>query len=89
MPAPDRFPEYRAGADGPASQMFAITPSDVTDLAFLTSGLYVGGAGDIAVQGATGASVLFKAVPVGSILPIRASRILASGTTATNIVGLA
>lgn len=75
---------------GPSDQMVAVTPSDSADLTFVTRGVYVGVAGDLTVTPAYGASasVLFKAVPAGSLLPIRVSRIWATGTTATQIVAL-
>lgn len=68
---------------------FAITPNDGVDLATNTRGIYVGGAGNVAVilEDDT-ASVTFVAPPVGSVLPIRARRVLATGTTATNLIGL-
>jgi hypothetical protein len=73
----------------PAVNAAAITPSDTTDLTQFTRFLYVGGTGDITVNMAgSGATVLFKAVPVGVVLPIRVSRVLATGTTATNVVAL-
>ena len=88
MPAVDAFgkpynllsPTYNAAA---------ITPSDTTDLAVVTRGVYVGGAGNITVNMAdTGAAVLFTAVPVGTILPIAISRVKATGTTATALVAI-
>lgn len=78
-----------------ASQLFhtdkfeAVTKSDTVDL---TSGkcnaLYVGGAGDVIVLAADGTtSVTFKAVPVGTVLPIGTKRVM-NGTTATLLVAL-
>ncbi len=50
--------------------------------------IYVGGAGTVVVKMAgSGQLVTFAAVPIGTILPIRASMIDAS-STATNIVVL-
>jgi hypothetical protein len=67
----------------------AVTPSDTADNSFV--GLYVGGAGDVAVKseagGSGGAAVVFKAVPAGTILPIRTCRVMNTNTTATNITG--
>lgn len=66
----------------------AVTPSDTTELGPCKA-LYIGGAGNVAVH-TTGrdASVTFFAVPVGTVLPVSARRVLATGTTATNIVAL-
>lgn len=63
-----------------------VVPSDSTVVAF--SGVYVGAAGDVAVipMGQDNA-VTFKAVPVG-ILPIQVSKVMATNTTATNMLGL-
>lgn len=75
----------------PSRHASAITPSDSTVLTGVRA-LYVGTTGDIAMigvdapSGATG--VLFKAVPAGVILPFSPRQVLATGTTASNIVGL-
>jgi hypothetical protein len=63
----------------------AVTPSDSTEVAF--SGIYVGGAGNVAVETNDGTAT-FTAVPVGTILPVCAIKVLSTGTTATNLVGL-
>lgn len=74
----------------PASTVFPVAPSNTVDLLFLTTALYVGTAGNVAVRDRrTGATVVFRNVPAGAILPIRVARVLATGTTATDIVGLA
>lgn len=89
MPAPDDFNNYSPGLDAPATRGAAITPNDSADLAFATRAVYVGGAGNIAaiLQGDT-VAVTFTGVVAGSILPIRVARVLATGTTATALVGL-
>lgn len=72
----------------------AIVPADNTQIGPFDA-LYVGGAGDVIVcmrngDGAGGVTpVTFKAVPVGTILPISIQGVNATGTTATNLVGLA
>lgn len=65
----------------------AVTTSDTTAVRF--KGLYIGGAGDVTVQcvGDAG-TVTFKAVPVGTFLPVTVIKVMATGTTATQIVGL-
>ena len=84
----DRFQNSSPSLAGPASHGFAVTPHDTNPLTETTRGLYVGGAGDIAAVMASGASVRFPAVPAGSVLPVRLTRILSTGTTATSMVGL-
>jgi hypothetical protein len=73
---------------GPASHGFAVTPSDSTLLAETTRGIYVGTGGTIAALMLSGASVSFVAVPSGATLPVRLTKIMATGTTASNIVAL-
>jgi len=70
------------------SRAVAITPSDATSF---TEGachaIYVGGAGNITAV-VNGTAVLFAAVPVGTVLRVRATRVNATGTAATNLVAL-
>lgn len=82
--------------DSPAVDAVAVTPSDTVDLPNAGAGygpcraLYIGVSGDVTVQTQNGggvASVTFKSVPIG-ILPVRCSRVMATNTTATNIVAL-
>lgn len=79
-----------------AGQVFAtlasaVTPSDGSPLTDVTRYVYVGGTGDLTVimaDDATQTPVTFKAVPVGTILPIAVSYIKATLTTATLILAL-
>jgi len=66
----------------------AVTPSDATNFTSgACKGIYIGGAGNVtAIVG--GVAVLFTAPPVGSILPIAATRVNATGTTATVMVAM-
>lgn len=70
----------------------AITKSDTTvyDNSNMgpLSGLYIGGAGDVAVTTANGEVTTFSAVPVGTVLPITCSKVMSTNTTATLILGL-
>lgn len=50
--------------------------------------LYVGGAGDIAVVMKNGDEVTFSGVAAGTLLPIRVTKVKATGTTATLILRL-
>ena len=65
-----------------------VTPSDSAALAEPANRLYVGGAGDVTLKTIAGNTVTFKAVPVGTTLDVGAIAVLATGTTATNIVAL-
>lgn len=68
----------------PGTTAAAVTPSDAT--ALTSRAVWVGGAGDLSVRlsGATGTTVVFTAVPAGSLLPLSVVRVMAA-TTATNI----
>jgi hypothetical protein len=78
-----------ADLSSPASRGFSITPSDTADLPAGVRAIWVGGAGNISVILADDADpVLLSAVPAGTLLPLMARRVRATGTTATSIVGL-
>jgi len=70
----------------PVKNAESVTPSDTTTFTSITHGIYVGGAGDLAVTTVKGNVVTFKSVPVGLIIPVQASKVMATNTTATDIV---
>ncbi len=70
---------------GPLVNLAAVTPSDSTDLDYLTRAVFVGTSGNMVVHTADGTSVTLSSLTEGWH-PIRVARILATGTTATNIV---
>ncbi|MEQ1770388.1 MAG: hypothetical protein ABL879_11165 [Devosia sp.] len=84
----DRYAARNVSSVAPAANAFAITPNDSTDLEELCRALYVGSAGNISVVLKLGATVTFVGVPAGSILPVRAVRVRATGTTAGSLLGL-
>ncbi|MCF3934197.1 hypothetical protein L1787_12345 [Acuticoccus sp. M5D2P5] len=88
MPADNPFQSYQRSASAPASDAFTVTPSDGTDLATVARGLFVGGAGNVNVVTLGGTTVMFPGVAAGTILPCGVTRVLATDTTATNIVAL-
>lgn len=71
-----------------AGVAFAVTPHDV-NVQQTFRAIYVGTGGDIVLVMADGTSVTFKNVPTGMILPVTGNLIKSTGTTATNLVGLA
>lgn len=75
---------YQAAACDNAA---AVTPSDSTLLTPF-QGIYVGGAGNVAVTTVGGNVVTFTAPPVGSIIPIRGVKVMATNTTATLLIAL-
>jgi hypothetical protein len=73
--------------DGTAVDCQTITPSDSTVFAPVYRALYVGVTGDVKVRTVQGTDAVFKAHPVGYLLAM-VDRVYATGTTATNILGL-
>lgn len=65
----------------------AVTASDATVLSGVV-GLFVGGAGNVAVVTSRGTTTTFTGVAAGSTLWIGVTKVKATGTTATNIVAL-
>ena len=84
----DRYASRAAGSDGPATHGFAIAPDDGADLAETTRAIYVGSAGNLVAVLASGAELTFASVPSGTVLPVRAARIRATGTSASGLIGL-
>jgi len=77
QPTTPRFPDRAS----------SVTPDD--NAVFNPSTIYVGGAGDVAVVPVAnndGDSVVFSGLIAGSVVPIRVKQVLATGTTATNLV---
>jgi hypothetical protein len=84
----DRFQSHTPSLTGPASTGFPITPDDALALPETTRALYVGSGGSLAVEMASGATLTFEGVADGMLLPLRVSRVRASGTTAGGLIGL-
>lgn len=68
-----------------SSNIAAVTKSDTTVLPE-TIGLYIGGAGNVAVADRAGASVTLTALAVGVWHEIRTTKVFETSTTATGIV---
>ncbi|WP_203290892.1 spike base protein, RCAP_Rcc01079 family [Maricaulis parjimensis] len=77
------------GLSSPPSFAFQIVPDDAADLPKPTRGLMVGTAGDVAMITLAGDTIVLPGLLPGVQYAIRARRILATGTLAANIVGLA
>lgn len=73
------IPIYRDGSNG------NITPSDVADNIY--DGLFVGTGGDVAIEYKNGKQQVIKNVGDGEYIPESVVKVLATGTTATNILG--
>ncbi len=81
----------------PSEFAIAVTVSDSTNINFggkggPTRGLYVGSGGDISVEmagaGLNDATVIFVAVPTGTLLPIQITRVNSTGTTASSLTAI-
>ncbi len=71
----------------PARSARNIVPNN--DASFTrTRGLYIGTSGDLQVVMANGATVTFVAITAGIIHPLSVIQVLATNTTALNILGL-
>lgn len=70
-----------------ANDAEVITPAD-SDLARVADAVYIGGAGNLAVQTIGGTTLTFTALPVGTVLYVRCKQIRSTSTTATNIAAL-
>lgn len=68
-----------------ASSAVAVTPSDDADNTY--SYLYVGGSGDLSVITEAGDEVVLSGIPAGSYVWLRVSKVMDTGTGATDIVG--
>lgn len=86
MPATDHFKSLSPSISGPVAHGAEVIPDDGLDLAHVTRAIYIGGAGDVRVTMADGGVVTFAALSAGWH-PVRVSRVHATATTATNIIG--
>jgi len=84
----DKFSDYPTTLTAPARDAVAVVPNDTTDLSVLPRALFIGQTGDVSAVLAGGQSLVFRKVQAGSILPVRAVRVNATGTTATDLVAL-
>ena len=67
-----------------ARSIAAVTPSDNTDLPRVTKALWIAASGTLSVIAVDdSAAVSLGTIPAGTLLPVRARRVLATGTTAT------
>jgi len=89
MPALDPHANHANTIVSPSVEMVAITPNDSADLAKVVRRLYVGVGGDVRVIGAAGNTVTFKNAPSGGYIgDAKIVRVLATGTTATDLIGM-
>lgn len=85
MATEDKYKKVITGTEAPGFRHFSITPG-TGDLTALPRALYVGTAGDLVVEDSDGVSVTY--VGISGFVPMRAAKVLSTGTTATDIVGI-
>jgi hypothetical protein len=85
----DRFALYADAVSAPSRSQRAVTPNDTTDLPDgACKALHAVGAGSIVTIGVDDTAAVTHYIVQGGMLPIRARRVLSTGTTATGIVAL-
>lgn len=89
MTAIDTFKQQPELRWSPAASAVAVTPSDSTELTYVARALYVGVGGNLAVKlRDDSTAVVLVGVAEGSVLPLQVKQVMATDTTATNIVAL-
>ena len=89
MPQPfDRFDRTLDAVSSPARDAFAVTPHDAAALPRLPKALLVGSPGAIALRAVDATTDVIVNAVAGQLVPIRASHVRATGTTAGPIVAL-
>lgn len=84
----DKFADFATNLTAPGRDAAAVIPDDLTDLPVVPRALFVGQGGTLAVRMAGGQEASFENVQGGTILPIRARRVMATGTTASSLIAL-
>ncbi|HYH69007.1 MAG TPA: hypothetical protein VD866_30210 [Urbifossiella sp.] len=84
----DQFSTHRPGLASPYEHAAEITTHNTNELATYCRAIYVGGSGNLRVTTVRGDTITLTGVVVGTIIPVRAKVVFATGTTATNLVAL-
>jgi len=84
----DVFADHAVGLTAPATRPETITPSDAVELAYATRGLYIGQTGNVRLKTTSGDIVTLANMQAGILYPIRVIQVFATGTTASDLVGL-
>jgi hypothetical protein len=86
----DQFQSAYDNISASSRAPFAVVPHDTNEMTTIPKAIYVGTGGTITLRGVDATSdVVFKNVANGQILDVRVRYVRATGTTATDIVGLA
>lgn len=84
----DQFSSTADQVSAPATRVLAVVPHDTNALVDIPKALFVGTGGTVTLRGLSGGDVLFKNLASGSILPVRAQYVRATGTTAADLLAL-
>ena len=84
----DQFATSADQVSAPATRVVAVAPHDSNALADIPKALFVGTGGAVTLRATAGGDVVFKNLASGSILPVRAQYVRATGTTAADILAL-
>ena len=84
----DTFGDFTPGLSSPICGGFDIVPDDVVDLPNVTRALVLASGGDVSVVLKNGHAITLRGLTAGVIYPVRASRVLVTGTTAAGLKGL-
>lgn len=82
----DHFKTHATGMSDPILNAAAVVPDDANDLGVTTRALFIGTGGNLRVTLVSGDTVTFANAGAGWH-PLRVTRVWATGTAATNIVG--
>lgn len=85
----DRFSHRSDSPVAPSRNSFAVVPHDTAPLLTLPKALFVGEAGTVTLRTVDSAADVTLIAQAGQILPVRASHVRATGTTASGLVALA
>jgi hypothetical protein len=88
MAATDDYAAAFVPPYAPCRHAAAVAPNDVTELTNVSRFLFVGGAGNLKVVTVGGETVTLTGVAAGTLLPLAVKQVIATLTTATNIVSL-
>ena len=84
----DTHRHFGRSLTSPPEHAAEIVPDDAASLAHVTRAVFVGGSGDLRLRMLGGETVTLANVAAGTLVPIRITQVMATGTTATGVVGL-
>lgn len=87
MPKASAVSGFSDSPDAPALRAAAVVPSDTIPLDPLPKGIYVGTGGNVTIKAiGSPAPVTYKNLASGSYIAVRARFVLATGTTASDMI---